>query len=152
MGIWDLELGFGALVDSFGKYSWSICHAPGTSFSAVGTPQWTQQIRPFLLWRWHGLIGKATFHSHCLEFQWSTILSFRRCPLYVSATCLEPSPYKQISFLRHRKGLYTVYMIRGGKSSCRLFKVCTMIYKHDLHSRGLQPKNVLIVSTTTKLH
>lgn len=46
----------------------------------------------------------------------------------------------------------SVYMIRGVKISCRLFKICTKIYKHDLHSRGLQPKNVLIMSTTTKLH
>ena len=100
-------LGFGALIDSFSKYSLSIYHVPGTPFSTVGTPWWTQQIRPFLSWRWHGLVCKAAFHSHCLDFQLSTILCFRECSFYISATCLEPSPCKQGYFLRHRKGLYT---------------------------------------------
>ena len=112
-----IELGFGAVVDSFSKYSLSIYHVPGTSFSAVGIPWWTQQIRPFLLWRWHGLIGRATFYSHCLDFQWSTIIYLRGCSLWVSATCLETSPYKHVSFLRYRKGLYTVSLYDQGREN-----------------------------------
>lgn len=141
LDIWDKwkGLGFWLSIDSFHKYSLNIYYVPGILFSAVGTSGWTRQVRPFLSWRWHGLLRKATFHLHCLDFQLSTILCFRECFFCVSAACLD-LPYKQVYFWgTERDYTHSVYKIRGRKSSCRLFKICIKIYKHDWHSSGSSP-------------
>lgn len=81
-----------------------------------------------------------SYFSLTLSNQLSTILCFRECFFCVSATCLD-LPYKQVYFWGiERDYTHSVFKIRGGKSSCRLFKICIKIYKHDWHSSGSSPR------------
>lgn len=144
-------LGFGALIDSFSPYSLSIYHVPGTPFSTVGTPWWTQQVRPFLSWRWHGLVCKAAFHSHCLDFQCPQFSALEDVPSIFQLLVWNLLPVNEVIFWgTERDYTHSVYKSRGGKSSCRLFKICTDIQAWLTQSWA--PAQECAVSTTTILH
>lgn len=120
-------------------------------FWAKETPGWTQQIRkgPSSLWSDVASFIQSYFSPAFSGFSVVHDSLLQR----IFVLCLESSPYKQVCFWGIERGYtHSVCKIRGAESACRLFKLCPKIYKHDLHSCRLQPKNVLIMPTTTKLH